>query len=98
VLDQITLTYSLPSPAPASLWTISIAGVPLIVLLILLVPAAVVLVILVLFLRYARSAPVAGASSVRCTTCGSLNQPTNKFCFRCGQPVVAQFSPPRPPT
>ena len=98
VLDQITLTYSLPPPPPPSLWTVSVAGVPLIVLVILLLPSAVVGAILVLFLRYARSSPAVVATSVRCTTCGSVNQPANKFCFRCGRPMLVPLSPPPPPS
>ena len=97
VLDQITLTYSLPPPPPPSLWTVSIAGFPLVALVILVVPSAVVGAILVLFVRHARASPVGVATSVTCPTCGSTNQPTNKFCLRCGRPMFAP-SPPRPPT
>ena len=98
VLDQITLTYAQPPPPPPSLWTVSIAGFPLVALVILLVPSAVAAAILVLFVRRARASPTGVAASVTCPTCGSANQPTNKFCLRCGQPMFAQSPPPRPPT
>src|SRR5436309_2294248 len=98
VLDQITLTYSPPGPAPVSPWTVSIAGIPLIVLLILIIPAAVALAILALVLRSARAAPAPVAAMRYCTNCGSMNQPTNRFCFQCGRPLTAPISPPSPPT
>jgi len=98
VLDQITLTYSPPGPAPVSPWTVSIAGIPLIVLLILIIPAAVALAILALVLRSTRAAPAPVAAMRYCTNCGSMNQPTNRFCFQCGRPLTAPLSPPSPPT
>jgi len=97
VLDRITLAYSPPPPPPPSLWTVSVAGFPLIALLILVVPSAVVGAILVLFMRYARASPAVVAVSARCATCESMNQATNKFCFRCGRPMLVPLSPPPPP-
>ncbi len=98
VLDQITLTYSPPGPTPISPWTVSVAGIPLIVLLILVILAAVVLAILALVVRSARAVRPPVAALARCTACGSMNQPTNRFCFQCGRPMFTPPSPPHPPT